>query len=164
MTNKIIIDGWNLAWKIPEIAKFIPDNLPRARKLLNTRLKNYYQQKKVNLKIIYDGKPGIIDYESSGRQIDIHFSQDPEKADHLIVKFLKKEKFPHQWSVITSDRELATKVRNAGALAISSDTFLRKFRSFSSQHGNNEAKSSPQLSKEEINFWLKKFRENDNEG
>ena len=163
MTNKIIIDGWNVAWRIPEIAKYIPEDLSRARTILNTRLQNYYQQKKVVLKIIYDGKPGIINSDPSMRNIDIRFSRDPEKADHLIIKFLKKEKKPQQWSVVTSDRELANTARNLGANVTSSDMFLKKIQSSLSQQIDNDAKDTPALSKSEIDYWLKKFQENDDE-
>jgi hypothetical protein len=57
MTNKIIIDGWNVCWKIPEIAELIPNHLERARNRLNTLIKIFFQGKKVEYKIFYDGQP-----------------------------------------------------------------------------------------------------------
>ena len=163
MTNKIIIDGWNLAWKIPEIARYIPDDLHRARTMLKTRIQNYYQQKNVILKIVYDGKAGILNQDKSNRKIDIRYSRDPEKADHLIIKFLKKNPNPKQWSVVTSDRELAGKVSNSGARVISSETFLKKISSSSSDHAGDSEKQDPQLSRAELDYWMQKFQENDNE-
>ena len=136
MTNKIIIDGWNLIWKIPEISKYIPDNLAQARASLNQRIKSYYQQKKVFLKIIYDGKSGIIGDTKGTSRIDIRFSKDPEKADHLIINFLRREKRAADWSVVTSDRELSMRIKNTGAKVISSEAFLSRIKA--SSNGNDE--------------------------
>jgi len=159
MTNKIIIDGWNLIWQIPEISKYIPDNLMQARAALNQRIKSYYQQKKVLLKIIYDGKSGIIgDTKGTGR-IDIRFSKDPEKADYLIINFLRREKRPTDWTVVTSDRELGMRVKNTGANVISSETFLSRIKVASKVNDEIPKKNNPNLSKEDMDYWLNIFKE-----
>lgn len=160
MTNKIIIDGWNLAWKIPEVAKFIPDDLPRARQTLHARLSGYFQQKKIAFRIIYDGKPGIENNLISDIKIGAEFTSDPEKADHKIIKQLRKERQPERWTVITSDRELAGRARNLGAASVNSEEFISKLNKVRSESDNPE-KNDPRLSKTEIDFWLDQFSNSD---
>jgi hypothetical protein len=41
--------------------------------------------------------------------------------------------------------------------------FLKKIQSSLSHQIDNDAKDTPMLSKSEIDYWLKKFQENDNE-
>ena len=156
MTNKIIIDGWNLAWKIPEISVMIPDDLERARVRLNIMLHNHFQGRHVRFKVIYDGKPGLISGRGYDRTVDTKFSRDPQKADHLIAAFIKKQKNPGRWTVITSDRELAARVSGYGAQILDSDSFLEKL----SRSPEVPSKSDPNLRPEEIEYWLKTFKKN----
>jgi predicted RNA-binding protein with PIN domain len=159
MTNKIIIDGWNLIWQIPEISKYIPDNLAQARASLNQRIKSYYQQKKVFLKIIYDGKSGIVGDTKGTSRIDIRFSKDPEKADHLIINFLRREKRAADWTVVTSDCELSMRIKNTGAKVISSEAFLSRIKVSSNVNDENPKKNNPNMSKEDMDYWLNIFKE-----
>ncbi len=159
MTNKIIIDGWNVAWKIPEISKHIPENLTHARTLLNQRIKSYYQLKNVILKIIYDGKSGIIQQNHSNKKVDIRFSKDPEKADHLIIKFLKRETKPSDWTVVTSDRELSMRVKNSGSHVISAENYLGRLKILAKGSDEDPKKNNPNLSKGELDYWLDIFKD-----
>jgi predicted RNA-binding protein with PIN domain len=159
VTNKIIIDGWNLAWKIPHIAGMIPDDLERARVQLNIMLQNYFQGRHVRFKVVYDGKQGYVTQKGYDRTVETKFSRDPEKADHLIAAFIKKQKNPGQWTVITSDRELADRVSGYGAQVVDSDSFLEKMNRPATQAPpENPSKSDPNLGPEEIAFWLKTFK------
>jgi len=159
MTNKIIIDGWNLAWKIPGIAVYIPDNLERARIQLNLMLKNHFQKRHVQFKVIYDGKPGIVTQKGYDRSVETTFSCDPDKADHLISQFIHRQKNPGQWTVITSDRELAGRVRNLGAQTVDSDSFLKKIQHSAPDDTEIASKTDPNLKPDELDFWLDKFKE-----
>ncbi len=159
MTNKIIIDGWNLAWKIPGIAVYFPDNLEHARMQLNLMLKNHFQKRNVQFKVIYDGKPGIIAQKGYDRSVETKFSRDPDKADHLIIKFIHRQKNPGQWTVITSDRELAGRVRNLGAQTIDSESFSKKIHRTAPEQSETASKTDPNLKPEELDFWLDKFKE-----
>jgi len=156
MTNKILIDGWNVAWKIDDIRESIPEDLPKARTKLNSRVKSFFSGKKSQFKIIYDGKSGMRSEENYVRGIDIQFSKDPEKADHLIIKFLRSQHSARQWTVITSDRTLSAHARSLGASVISSETFIEKL---AVDHGEipTHYKHNPQLNGEEIKFWMEQF-------
>jgi predicted RNA-binding protein with PIN domain len=156
MTNKIIIDGWNVAWKIAEIRKHIPEDLHKARTIFNSRVKSYFYGKKSVYKVIYDGKSGIMSEDDYVRGIDIRFSQNPEKADHLIIKYLIRQKNARQWTVVTSDRSLSAHVRSLGAYVISSESFIQKITSAESDFPTH-FKHNPQLGNDEMKFWLDQF-------
>jgi uncharacterized protein len=157
MTDKIIIDGWNVCWKIPEIAEIIPTNLPLARQKFNAFIKNYFLKKSSIYKIIYDGQPGIISskYELKGQ--DIQFSKNPQSADQNILKFLKIQKKPSLWTLISSDRELVGRAKNVGVNVISSEQFISKLMKGKNKDILHPKKENPNLTKDEINDWVKIF-------
>ncbi len=158
MTNKIIIDAWNVIWKIPEIAGFIPDDLALARQRFNFLLQNYFQNKKVVYKIFYDGQPGIIQSQSEIRKQDIVYSKNPENADLKIINFLKIQKKSGQWTVITSDNELKMKVKNIGANVLLSEDFIKKLNKRNLEKSLNPEKENPKVSKDEMDYWLDIFK------
>lgn len=155
MTAKIIIDGWNVCWKLPEISKYIPDNLDKARLRLNTIIKLYFLRKKVEYKIIYDGQPMV--YSTHHPNEPIQFSSNPEKADDIIIKLIKKQSDKKRWTVITSDRQLANRVKNLGAAIVSSESFIQKIRNTKKYQQNSDFRTDPKISDDEMNYWLKKF-------
>ena len=157
MTNKIIIDAWNVCWKIPEIAELIPDDLPMARKKFNLMIKNYFLNKKSVYKIIYDGQPGIISSKHEFKGLDIQFSKNPQSADQKILSFLKLQKNPSLWTVISSDRELSGRAKNADVNVVSSEQFISKLQKARVHSIVNPKKENPNLSKNEINDWLELF-------
>lgn len=158
MTNKIIVDGWNLAWKIPQIAAHIPEDLERARLQLNILLQIHFQGRNIRFRVIYDGKPGIPQHQGYDHNVDTKFSRDPEKADHLIIKFIRQQKNPGHWTVITSDRELSVKVSNLGAQVMDAGSFVHKLKKSVPDRQEIPSKTDPNLKPDELDFWLKAFK------
>ena len=155
MTNKIIIDAWNVIWKIPILSHMIPDKLEQVRSKFNMIIKNYYSGKNVDYRIIYDGQPFIYS-ELNKQNPNISFSCNPEKADDVIVNFIKKQHSPKDWTVITSDRHLAHRAKNIGAQILSTESFIVKINKFPIKK-KNSGKTDPQVKKEDISYWLNKF-------
>lgn len=160
MTAKIIIDGWNVCWKLPEISKYIPKDLEKARSQFNYIIKNFFYRKKVQYKIIYDGQSMIFSPDRLNEAIQ--FSNDPEKADDLILKFIKKQSDRKQWTVITSDRQLAARAKNFGAQILSSESFIQKLRKTKTNQNNIDSHTNPKINKDDLNYWLNKFESKDN--
>jgi len=159
MTDHLIIDGWNVCWKIPEIACDIPERSRIARQKFNTLIENHLAGKKVIYQIIYDGQAGILP-EKSAKNPNVRFSKNPEKADQLIISFLQKQSRPQQWTVVTSDLELARRARSLDARIISSDAFIARLHKQKMAPKDQAAdKKDASLSRQEIDYWLKKFNE-----
>ena len=156
MTDHLIIDGWNVCWKIPEIAPDIPDRSRAARQKFNSLVKKYQADKKVIFRIVYDGQPDILAEEST-KDPNILFSKYPQKADQLIISFLQKQRKPQQWTVITSDRELANKARAQDARILSSEDFISRLYRNKPKPEDHSGKYDAFLSRQEIDYWLQKF-------
>ncbi len=156
MTDHLIIDAWNVCWKIPEIACDIPDRSRAARQKFNSLVKNSLADKKVIYRIVYDGQADIL-AEESVKNPHILFSKHPVKADQLIISFLHKQHKPQQWTVVTSDRELAHKARAQDARVISSDDFISRLRKHEQRPADQSGKNDALLSRQEIDYWLQKF-------
>jgi YacP-like NYN domain-containing protein len=157
MTNKIIIDAWNVIWKISEIAEFIPDDLAMARKKFNLLISSYFRNKKSVYKIIYDGQPGIVSSKNEFKGQDVQFSKNPESADQKILSFLKIQKNPSIWTIVSSDRELSGRAKNLNVNTVTSEEFILKLRKSKIQLNDDSKKNNPNLSKNEIKNWLDLF-------
>jgi len=156
MTNKIIIDAWNVIWKMPDLSSLIPEKLEQVRLKFNVMIKNFYIGKNVDYRIIYDGQPSIYS-QNHARNSRVSYSRNPEKADDVIVKFLKKQSSPGSWTVITSDRHLSHRVKNSGAKCLSAESFIEKINKPISEQHKSEKNINPQIKKEDISYWLDKF-------
>ncbi|TFH00013.1 MAG: hypothetical protein E4H13_08345 [Calditrichales bacterium] len=153
MTNRIVIDGWNVCWKMPEIEKLINENLEQARKQFIQIVKTHFQTKNATFKIIFDGQPNVF----GGEEKSVSFSKNPQTADDKIIQFLKKQKGANSWTVVTSDRELASRAKNIGARTISSENFITKLSKYKSSTMNSGHKEKPRVKPEDISYWLDKF-------
>ncbi len=160
MTNYILIDAWNVCFKIPGIASLIPDHLETARERFNTLVKSYFSTRKVTYKIVYDGQPDVFS-DNIKRNQSISFSRNPEKADDLIIRLLQREQNKRGITVITSDRQLSLRARDFGANVLSSELFVQKLKKRDDQKVNKSIKQNPQIGQDEIAYWLKKFSDDD---
>jgi predicted RNA-binding protein with PIN domain len=158
LSNFLLIDGWNVIWKIPEIARLIPDQLPVARERFNLLIKDFFYGKKIKYQIIYDGRSDIFQADSSVKGSMVRFSRSPQKADHLIISILRKQKIPGQWTVITSDRELAHKVKAQASRTVSSEDFIARLHKREKKVTSQAEKKDDSLSADEMKFWLDKFK------
>jgi predicted RNA-binding protein with PIN domain len=158
MTDHILIDGWNVCWKIPEIAECIPHRLREARHKFKMLIKNVMTNKKITYQIIYDGQPDLAATDSAVKDSHIRFSRSPENADRLIISFLQKQQKPGTWTIVTSDRDLARKVKSLDAHVMSSNDFITYLQKHKNQQPNESDRNDPLLSRHEIEYWLQKFK------
>jgi predicted RNA-binding protein with PIN domain len=161
MTNKILIDGWNVCHKIPQIAALIPDDLAAARRMLQVKVQSYASGRKVKFRIIYDGQGGIYGGDEGSATVEVRFSRNPESADYKIVRQLRDERNPRQWTVVTSDRDLAARCKSLGSNVVSSAFLITRLNNSQSSLAENREKSDPRLTDSEMNYWLKMFNKDD---
>jgi len=161
MANIYLIDAWNVCFKIPEIASLIPDQLELARNKFNNMVRLYFSTKKATYKIIYDGQPGVFS-DNKKRDNTITFSHKPENADDLIIRFVMKHKNKRSITVITSDRQLSMRAKDFGTEVFSSESFITRLNKRNVQTDKSD-KQNPQIGHDEINYWLNKFSDHDQE-
>lgn len=128
---KILIDGYNLIWAIPEIRKKVLNeergiNLEEGRKELLHCLEIYQRaHPKLKITIVFDSKEEIFPYPSQPSRIKVLYSNG-ETADNLIEKMVEDEKNSEETLVVTSDNELKRTVKEKGAEVIGSLTFFER--------------------------------------
>lgn len=156
MTNKIIIDAWNVIWKIPRLSSMIPENLEQVRSRFNVTMKNFFQNKNVTYKIVYDGQPHIY-ADDQKQNPNVSFSSNPEKADDLIIKFLNKQSNPDKWTVITSDKYLSHRAKNSGARVTTAESFILRLEKSKNKLDIKDRRNDITMNKDDISYWLDKF-------
>jgi predicted RNA-binding protein with PIN domain len=76
------------------------------------------------LTVVFDGEP----FDLSGDSVEVAFAagRGPNAADHDIAARVERDPDPPSITVVTSDRELADRVRRAGAQVLGSGPFRRR--------------------------------------
>ncbi|WP_116244404.1 NYN domain-containing protein [Nocardiopsis sp. FIRDI 009] len=117
----LLVDGYN-------VTKTGYGTLPLAdqRTRLLGSLEGLASRTKAEITCVFDGAdvdtPPVI---AKPRRVRVLFSASGETADELIVRLVRAEPPGRPIAVVTSDREIVTAVRAAGARAVPSPIFLR---------------------------------------
>jgi hypothetical protein len=159
----LLIDGFNLIYKFPELEEFMHRRmLPQAMKGLLDILKEYREIKKTHIRVVFDGKKELasnIKREKSGL-IDVYYSLD-YSADFLIKEFIKKDPNPKMTTVVTSDNDILFYVNRFRAKTITSEKFAEHLIKTIEQKFEDkipEKEENPALSEDELSFWEKLFK------
>lgn len=120
----ILIDGYNLIAKMEGIG----GNLEAQRERFIRTLSQYRSQKYHTVTVVFDGEKGGWMTESHERTMGINvvFSRLGEKADDVIKRMAKEHE--EEYTVVTSDREIASFAEGLGHTAIPSEEFIPKLR------------------------------------
>ena len=159
----ILIDGFNLIYKFPELEELMyQGRLSDARMLLLEKLKAYVKITGSHIKVIFDGAKEIgldIRRESVGK-IDVYYSLE-YSADFLIKEFVKNDINPKMITVVTSDKDIISYVSRFRAKTKKSEKFAEQLncnieRWLESQR--TEKDENPVLSEEDLLFWENLFK------
>jgi uncharacterized protein YaiI (UPF0178 family) len=110
-----------------------PDGWWRDRKAAMTRLtsllSDFADETGDPLTVVFDGGP----FDLSAESVDVAFAtgRGPNAADHDIAARVEADPEPGSITVVTSDRELAARVRSAGAHVLGSGPFRRRLEELS---------------------------------
>ncbi len=132
--RRIVLDGYNVILRSPAFAPDERRDLEAARSKLENLLSWAVGSfGDVRFVIVYDGAnvPGQARRRATGvrdavgaARIDVRFSTPPQKADDLIKALVDEwSDDDDQITVVTSDLDIATHVRAAGATVVFSDLF-----------------------------------------
>ncbi|MFD3688971.1 NYN domain-containing protein [Nocardiopsis sp. NPDC058631] len=118
----LLVDGYN-------VTKTGYGTLPLAdqRTRLMTSLEGLASRTKAEITCVFDGAdvdaPPVA---APTRRVRLLFSAPGETADELIVRLVRAEPPGRPIAVVTSDKEIVSAVRRAGARAVPSAIFLRR--------------------------------------
>ena len=160
MKKNYIIDGYNLGFKIPSIAKRISaGDTDRAIQSIKSYLVNELLQKANQIIIVFDGKKGNSGGNSRQGKIQVIFSKKPETADDIIRRHIRSIKNADQWIVVSSDAEIRNTAKDMGATAISSESIIARTNQNQKDTLFKNSKEKYQPENVDVNYWLEKFNQ-----
>lgn len=112
--KKLIIDGYNVIYKIPELKKALDVSLEKARNELALYLSKWKSERKFHgqICVVFDGKSEIYsDSVETCRGIKFIFSSTTAKADNEIISILKTVSSPNNIIVVTDDNYIKNHCR-----------------------------------------------------
>lgn len=118
-----LIDGYNLLFRISTVL----EDFSAGREAIIQDLNRKASRLNMDLILVFDapGREGEA-YRTHYNQLEIIFSAEGETADELILKILKGKKGCADYTVVTSDNQLAWRARHLGAKTEMVDSFLIK--------------------------------------
>jgi hypothetical protein len=147
----LVIDGNNLLHSLPP-------NL-RSREEVRRRVLEAVRHETLRVTVVFDGPPrgGSPAIEHLGR-LTIHYS-GPSTADDVILRMLPQGSSASSWTVVTDDRDLRFRVRQAGG-RVRSLAEWRHRRSRSPRRPAHE----PKMSSHELAEWERFFAAAEEDG
>jgi predicted RNA-binding protein with PIN domain len=116
-----IVDGMNVIGSRP--TGWWRDR-PGAMRTLVEELESFAAAAGEPVTVIFDGKP----FELDGDRVDVRFAsrRGPNAADDDIAALVEDDADPGGLSVVSSDADLARRVRTAGATVVGAGEFRRR--------------------------------------
>jgi predicted RNA-binding protein with PIN domain len=152
-----LIDGHNLIPKLGLRLDLMDDEME-----LIAILQEFCRLDRKQVEVYFDGAPSLQTQSRKLGAVTAHFVPLGTTADDAIRRRLKKMgKSAKNWVVVSSDRQVQADARSSGANTLSSDEFAKSLK----QTRNTAPKpaSDRNLSKQEVDDWLKFFKENKRE-
>ena len=141
--NMLIVDGYNIINKWPELLALKRKDLCLSRDQLISIIQHYCDFSEDMAVIVFDGNQNAGDvpqYHDVTGRLSVSFSKRNESADGLICRLVSENK-PHKDRIIvaTDDNMLKNLVFGMGAFDISADN-LKQTISYYIDELNNNAK------------------------
>jgi len=116
-----IVDGMNVIGSRP--TGWWRDR-PGAMRDLVAQLETFAAAEEGGVTVVFDGKPFDLD----GNRVEVLFAsrRGPNAADDDIAAIVENDDAPGELSVVTSDGDLARRVRDAGAAVVGAGEFRRR--------------------------------------
>jgi len=116
-----IVDGMNVIGSRP--TGWWRDR-PGAMRDLVGELEAFASREGDPVTVIFDGKPFALE----GQDVDVRFAsrRGPNAADDDIAALVERDEHASELAVVTSDADLARRVRDAGATVVGAGEFRRR--------------------------------------
>ena len=116
-----IVDGMNVIGSRP--TGWWRDR-PGAMRDFVAELETFAAGEEGGVTVVFDGKP----FELDGNRVEVLFAsrRGPNAADDDIAAIVETDDSPGELSVVTSDGDLARRVRDAGAAVVGAGEFRRR--------------------------------------
>ncbi|MBS1259369.1 MAG: hypothetical protein MAG551_02439 [Candidatus Scalindua arabica] len=168
----IIVDGYNVIFKIPELGYSTEKcDIEVLRNRFLALLEQYKEKRKHKLIVVFDGKGHGNSSEARAAGIDVVFSREDLDADEEIKRIVSKSANPRHTTVVTADRDIEQYVKKYGCKVVAPLAFYRDLKknvarlqafeeeggSFAKEEGDEPASKYLGPTKKEAEYWLKVF-------
>lgn len=116
-----VVDGMNVVGARP--TGWWRDR-PRAMRELVDELGSFASRTGDAVTVVFDGRP--MELEGGGVNVRFASRRGPNAADEDIAALVERDADPTSLSVVTSDRDLARRARDAGAAVLGAGEFRRR--------------------------------------
>ncbi len=147
MKSWLIIDGYNLIYKLPRGLPNLPQDMAGKRQFLLRMLDEMAGELAERVTVVFDGAQGAASerISESGTApefspVEILFSPLGKTADTVIEQMVCSAKHPENITVVTSDRPEIDNIIAAGAEAMSGAMFLDQLASARERLGERIAR------------------------
>lgn len=149
----LLVDGHNLIGNDPDISLADPED----ELLLIRKLESYSRAHRRSVIVFFDRGQLPSGSSPAAGLVTIRFVRPPRTADDAIIAHLRSlGGEAKNWTVVTSDRQLQTAVRELGASVLRSDEFLSAMTASAPTPAGEEKPEV--LSEEELHEWQELFR------
>ncbi len=160
--EKIIVDGYNVIHRVPELQRLLDRGLEEARAELILQIKSMLTWKRVEVVLVFDGNHmgGPAQPVTGHDRLRVVFSRAPVKADPVMQSLIKGEDRPARVTLVSDDQEMVSFARSMGARTLSAQGFYdRLHRRLRGEDLNR--KFDYDISADELEEWIDLFSRDD---
>jgi len=152
-----LVDGHNL---IPNIPGITLKDLDDERELIGL-LESFASRERTRVEVFFDQAPPSRAGSRSFAGVNAHFIREGTTADRAIISRLSRlGKEAKNWTVVTSDREILAEARSMHSKTLSSSDFAGMLSRKEPSLGEDESRGEkPEISGEEVDYWLDQFNQ-----
>ena len=162
MSQRYLVDGYNVIHLIPDLKRLVGYDLEKARHGLLQRMAAFMAGRKGSMTVVFDGDGPHVHQSASFHKIKVIFSNAPEKADPLIKRMIDKQERNRLLTVISSDQSIYRYARLSGVNALTSHEFLQNISTPSQKASSGathiETKYERPMSDDEVDEWMTLFK------
>jgi predicted RNA-binding protein with PIN domain len=152
-----VIDGHNLIPKVPGLDLSDPEDELRLIEVLQ----DFCRHTRKSVEVYFDQAPPGMSGSRSFGLVKARFIRQGQTADQAIQNRLEKlGRRASQYTVVSSDRQVALHARSLHARVLSAEDFIRLLQQAAEEpRAAAPVKPDPALSPDEVQEWLDLFQE-----
>ena len=149
-----LIDGHNLIPKVPGMSLQVMDDEDR----LIAALQVFYQARRQVVEVFFDQAPPTRAGRKRVGSVVVHYVRQGKTADQAIHDQLERlNKAAHNWTVVSSDRQVLADARAHGAASLTSEQFTAQLQAARLAAQTAQKADPKPPSADDLAEWLRLF-------
>jgi predicted RNA-binding protein with PIN domain len=161
MPQKLIIDGYNVAFADERLRRMAIKDRSAARARFIEMLVAYVQQRLLHITLVFDGRGTMVDSDTLvPGKLQVVYSADNQTADDVIVSTIRRSGTPRAYIVVSSDNAVRTEARALGCEVLKAGRFLERLAAEPDRRDRRESKTRDLG---DTDYWLERFERDSEE-